>query len=107
MRTLYTLSRSAGRGQGEADLVSSCSRKPAPAALRQIRKTSPSVRALDNVNFTLRANEIHALLGENGAGKSTLIKVLTGAEPRDAGQILLDGNPISPRNPAHAQQLGI
>jgi galactofuranose transport system ATP-binding protein len=82
--------------------------KTAPLlALRGITKVFPGVRALDNVDFTLRGGEIHALMGENGAGKSTLIKVLTGVYPRDAGEITLAGQPISPRSPAGAQALGI
>src|SRR6185436_12401666 len=59
--------------------------------LRGITKSFPGVRALSDVNFTARAGEIHALMGENGAGKSTLIKVLTGVYGRDAGDILLNG----------------
>ena len=47
-------------------------------SMRQICKSFPGVKALQNVDFTLRKGEIHALMGENGAGKSTLIKVLTG-----------------------------
>lgn len=65
------------------------------------------MRALDDVDFSLRAGEIHALMGENGAGKSTLIKVLTGVYPAESGQILLDGQPIRPRSPHDAQRLGI
>jgi simple sugar transport system ATP-binding protein len=76
-------------------------------ALRGITKTFPGVRALDEVDFTLQAGEVHALLGENGAGKSTLIKVLTGVYPRDAGSIELAGRALAPRSPAHAQSLGI
>jgi len=75
--------------------------------LRAIRKRFPGVLALDDVDFTLRAGEIHALMGENGAGKSTLIKVLTGVYERDAGAIELQGQPIQPRSPADAQALGI
>ena len=63
--------------------------------------------ALDGVDFTLRAGEVHALMGQNGAGKSTLIKVLTGAEPLQRGSITLNGTSISPTSPHHAQQLGI
>ena len=56
-------------------------------AMRGIGKTFPGVRALHNVDFTLRRGEIHALMGENGAGKSTLIKVLTGVYEKDEGEI--------------------
>ncbi|MBF4424716.1 MULTISPECIES: sugar ABC transporter ATP-binding protein [Vibrio] len=72
-----------------------------------ITKEFPGVRALFNVDFTLRRGEIMALLGENGAGKSTLVKTLTGVYQRDEGQICLDGEMISPQSTAHAQNLGI
>jgi simple sugar transport system ATP-binding protein len=76
-------------------------------AARGIVKVFPGVRSLDGVDFTLRAGEIHALMGENGAGKSTLIKVLTGVYQRDGGRILFQGHPIDPRSPLDAQRLGI
>jgi simple sugar transport system ATP-binding protein len=72
-----------------------------------ISKTFPGVKALSKVNFQLRKGEIHALMGENGAGKSTLIKVLTGVERQEEGEIILDGNPIFVKSPQHAQELGI
>ena len=72
-----------------------------------LSKFFPGVKALDNVDFSLRRGEIMALLGENGAGKSTLIKTLTGVYHADRGAIWLEGNAISPKNTAHAQQLGI
>ncbi|HEX2971838.1 MAG TPA: sugar ABC transporter ATP-binding protein [Tepidisphaeraceae bacterium] len=75
--------------------------------MRGIRKEFLGVRALDGVDFTVQRGQIHALMGENGAGKSTLIKVLTGAYHRDGGETLLDGQPIDPRTPLQAQQLGI
>ncbi|NLM01375.1 MAG: sugar ABC transporter ATP-binding protein [Treponema sp.] len=56
-------------------------------SMRGINKTFPGVRALQNVDFTLRKGEIHALMGENGAGKSTLVKVLTGVYQKDSGHI--------------------
>lgn len=72
-----------------------------------ICKEFPGVKALANVDFELRRGEIHAVCGENGAGKSTLIKVLTGVEHNEAGQIYLDGELIVPRSPMHAQSMGI
>ena len=67
----------------------------------------PGVKALDKVDFSLRAGEIHALLGENGAGKSTLIKCLTGVHRMDAGEILLEGKSIKPTSPQAAIDMGI
>jgi simple sugar transport system ATP-binding protein len=72
-----------------------------------VSKSFPGVRALDRVDFTLRAGEIHALMGENGAGKSTLIKTLTGVHPPDEGEIFLDGLPIRPSSPRAAEALGV
>jgi simple sugar transport system ATP-binding protein len=72
-----------------------------------IRKTFPGVQALEDVSFSLRRGEIHALVGENGAGKSTLIKVLTGVERQDAGMILLEGKHTAIHSPQHALDLGI
>ena len=74
---------------------------------RGITKVFPGVRALDAVDFTLRAGEIHAVMGENGAGKSTLIKILSGDQLADAGETLLDGRSYQPRSPQEAQRLGI
>src|SRR5260370_25601895 len=59
--------------------------------MRNITKTFPGVRALDNVSLDLRAGEIHALVGENGAGKSTLMKVLGGAYSHFDGEIRIRG----------------
>ena len=75
--------------------------------MRGIRKAFPGVVALDGVDFDLRAGEVHVLLGENGAGKSTLMKILSGAYTKDAGDILLDGAPVSIGSPRDAQSLGI
>lgn len=75
--------------------------------MRHINKNFPGVRALSNVNFTLRSGEIHALMGENGAGKSTLIKVLTGAEEFETGQITLAGKSVINSSPQEAQINGI
>ena len=77
--------------------------------MRGICKYFPGVRALQNVDFTLREGEIHALMGENGAGKSTLIKVLTGVYEKDNGEIFLKGKEgaVSIRSPQDAQNVGI
>ncbi len=77
--------------------------------LRGISKFFPGVKALQNVDFTLRAGEVHALMGENGAGKSTLIKCLTGVYPKDEGEIYMEGHegPVTIRSPQDAQNIGI
>lgn len=77
--------------------------------MRNIHKSFPGVRALQGVDFTLRAGEVHALMGENGAGKSTLIKVLTGVSGyvKDEGTISLEGKAVSIRSPQDAQKVGI
>lgn len=77
--------------------------------MRHIDKNFPGVKALSNVDFTLRKGEIHALMGENGAGKSTLIKVLTGVEEFESGEIQLAGSSrlIINRSPQEAQKNGI
>ncbi len=76
-------------------------------SMQGIRKAYPGVLALDDVDFDLGSGEVHALLGENGAGKSTLIKVLTGALDRDAGEVVLNGRPVSFATTGDAQKAGI
>ena len=80
---------------------------PALLEMRGIGKSFPGVKALQSVDFSVRAGEIHALLGENGAGKSTLIKVLTGVHPADVGTIHFDGRLIRPTTPKDAERCGI
>jgi ribose transport system ATP-binding protein len=75
--------------------------------IRGLVKDFASVRAVNDVSFDVRRNTVHCLVGENGAGKSTLIKILTGALPRTAGRILLDGKEFAPRSPREAKQRGI
>lgn len=74
---------------------------------RDVRKTYGGVQALRGVSLTLRAGEIHGLVGANGAGKSTLIKVLAGLTHADAGEVLIDGNPVAVASPAVATDLGM
>ena len=77
--------------------------------MRGICKQFPGTKALNNVDFTLRKGEIHALMGENGAGKSTLIKVLTGVHEKDGGSIRIDGvtGEAQIHSPQDAQNIGI
>jgi galactofuranose transport system ATP-binding protein len=80
---------------------------PTLLSMHGITMAFPAVMALENVDFTLRHAEIHALMGQNGAGKSTLIKVLTGVEHPSSGSIELDGRIVHVRSPQHSQELGI
>jgi rhamnose transport system ATP-binding protein len=75
--------------------------------LRNVYKTFPGVKALQDVCFDLGKGEIHALMGENGAGKSTFIKIITGVYQPDSGDIFLNGKAVNIRTPLDAQSLGI
>ncbi|TET38181.1 MAG: sugar ABC transporter ATP-binding protein, partial [Anaerolineales bacterium] len=75
--------------------------------MRGIIKNFNGTQALRGVDFSAVAGEVHAISGENGAGKSTLVKILSGALPRDAGEILLDGEPAELGTPVRARRLGI
>ena len=75
--------------------------------LKGICKSFPGVKALDNVQLSLRPGTVHALMGENGAGKSTLMKCLFGIYKMDAGEIILDGQKIEIGNPDEAMKHGI
>jgi ribose transport system ATP-binding protein len=75
--------------------------------MRGIRKSFDGTQALKGVDFSARRGEVHGIVGENGAGKSTLMKILAGALQRDAGEILLDGQPSVLRSPFSAHRLGI
>jgi ribose transport system ATP-binding protein len=76
-------------------------------AVRDIVKSYPGVRALEDVSFDCRAGEIHGLVGENGAGKSTLMRVLAGVIQPDAGTIQVKGKPVVLTSPRHAHDFGI
>ncbi|HDN3018636.1 TPA: sugar ABC transporter ATP-binding protein [Escherichia coli] len=75
--------------------------------MKHITKRFPGVLALNDVQFTLRRGEVHALLGENGAGKSTLMKVLSGVYQPDEGEIIFEDKPVSFSDPLSAQNVGI
>ena len=70
--------------------------------LDHITKTFGKLRADDDISMTLRGSAIYAILGENGAGKSTLMKILSGYQPADSGQISLDGRAGIFNSPADA-----
>src|SRR3954454_7297186 len=81
--------------------------RPPVLEMRGIRKGFPGVVALDGVDLSLQAGEVHVLLGENGAGKSTLMKILSGAYRKDAGDILMNGAPAGIQEPGDALARGI
>ncbi len=74
---------------------------------RGISKRFPGVVANENIDFAIKAGEIHAILGENGAGKSTLMKILFGQYQPDAGEIFLNGKPVKFKSPLDAIDRGI
>ncbi len=80
---------------------------PLRLSLSGITKIYPSVVANDDVSLSIKAGEIHAILGENGAGKSTLMKIIYGVSKADAGEMMWEGIPLVVDNPAHARSLGI
>lgn len=75
--------------------------------IRSLTKFFPGIKALDRVDMTIRAGEVHALIGENGAGKSTLVKILTGVYIPTDGEIEIEGRKVSFRNALDAQDAGI
>ena len=81
--------------------------EPLLVEMKWICKEFPGVRALHNVNFSLKKGEILGLIGENGAGKSTLMKVLTGVYPQNAGGIFYNGTPLALKKPGDAYGVGI
>ena len=88
--------------------------KPAPAArgaplveMRDMSIAFGGIKAVDHASIDLYRGEVVGLLGHNGAGKSTLIKILSGAYPRDAGEIFINGGKVDINNPRDAKGLGI
>ena len=67
--------------------------------LKKVSKFFPGIKALDKVDFNLKRNSVHALVGENGAGKSTLVKILTGIYKPDEGDVFLNKKKINLFNP--------
>src|SRR3954462_10243057 len=117
---METARRMPGPDFGEADgmvqpaVERSCDEAvPAPAAERpvlemvHVSKQFGATLALDDVSLELWRGEIHALLGENGAGKSTLIKIMTGVQRQDTGEVRIDGSPVRVASSQDAQPLGV
>ena len=75
--------------------------------LTGISKGFPGVKALDEVDFELQKNEVHAIVGENGAGKSTMMNIISGIFRPDAGNIEIEGSPVRITSPKHANSLGV
>lgn len=75
--------------------------------MKNITKTFPGVKALDNVSLNLRPGTVHALMGENGAGKSTLMKCLFGIYHRDEGTVIFDGQEVDYKDSKEAIDAGI
>ena len=75
--------------------------------VRNVSKSFPGVKALDDVSFKIHAGEVVGLIGENGAGKSTLLKLLNGVYQADEGEVLIDGNAVTVRSPREAFDSGI
>ena len=75
--------------------------------LKNVSKTFPGVKALQDVRFELKKGEIHALMGENGAGKSTFIKIITGVYQPDSGGIIPNRKPVSIKTPPMLKSWGL
>ena len=90
-----------------ADVASVAEPTPLAVEARGVTKAYGPIVALNDVSFTLRRGEIHALVGHNGAGKSTFVKVLAGVVSPDQGEILVGGKPVILKSPRQAQAAGI
>ncbi|MCW8208410.1 sugar ABC transporter ATP-binding protein [Verminephrobacter aporrectodeae subsp. tuberculatae] len=82
--------------------------RPEVLSVRHLAKTfAPNAVALSDASLSIRSGEVHGLLGANGAGKSTLMKIIAGAHPPDAGEIVVDGRALRLRSPQDARRAGI
>ena len=81
--------------------------EPAIVALRGASKAYGAVQALRDASISLHPGEVRALVGENGAGKSTLVRLLGGVQQPDAGEVLVDGEPVTFHGPQDARAAGV
>ena len=87
---------------------SNSSNSPYILEMRNVSKTFPGVKALDQINLRVKRGSVHALMGENGAGKSTLMKILYGIYiPDEGGELILDDKPFKPGRPIDAIRRGL
>ncbi|MDR1929910.1 MAG: sugar ABC transporter ATP-binding protein [Treponema sp.] len=82
---------------------------PLGAALemRHVSKAFPGTLAVDDVSFSVKPGEVHALVGENGAGKSTLMKIMAGSFSDYTGEVFVGGRPVALHSPSAAKEYGI
>ncbi len=96
-----------GRSRSRVGGQPGTTRQPAVVRAEGIRKSYGNLVACSDIDFDVRAGEVHAVLGENGAGKSTLMKVLFGLVQPEAGRIWIHGEQVRLRSPRHARAAGI
>jgi ABC-type sugar transport system ATPase subunit/ABC-type sugar transport system substrate-binding protein len=75
--------------------------------VRNVSKSFSGTQALKNVSLSVRAGQVHAVIGENGAGKSTLMNIISGKMQPDSGELLRDGKALNFRSPQDAHRAGI
>ena len=73
--------------------------------LKNISKSFPGVKALEQVSFSVDRGQVHVLVGENGAGKSTLIKIINGIYMADEGDLYMEGKKVETHTPRHMMDL--
>ena len=76
-------------------------------SIKDVSKSFPGVKALDQVSIEIRRGTVHGIVGENGAGKSTLMKILSGVYQKDSGTIIFDGEEIKNTTPIESMKRGL